>query len=63
MASVPEPVDHVEDEEEDWHGDEEEAVHVDVILAANVPPRKCPSTTALHRATSPVTPEKWALSN
>ena len=58
MATKVEPVDEVEDEEEDGHGDEEEAVHVDVVLSADVP-RRLPPETALHGAASP---EKWGKS-
>ena len=58
VATEVEPVDEVEDEEEDGHGDEEEAVHVDVVLPADVP-RRLPPETALHGAASP---EKWGKS-
>ena len=58
MATEVEPVDQVEDEEEDGHSDEEEAVHVDVVLSADVP-RGLPPETALHGAASP---EKWGKS-
>jgi hypothetical protein len=39
VSAVVDPVDDVEDEEEDGHGHQEEAVHVDVVLAAEVPRR------------------------
>ena len=55
VASVPEPVDQVEDEKEDGHGDEEEPVHIDVILPAYV--SRLPTETALHSAASPVAPK------
>ena len=55
VTSEIEPVDQVEDEKEDRHGDEEEAVDIDVILPANVP-RRLPAETAPHSAASP---EKW----
>ena len=52
MASEVEPVDQVEDEEEDRHSHEEETINIDVILPTNVP-RCPPSETALHCASSP----------
>ena len=35
MASIAEPVDDVEDEEEEWHRHQKESIDVDVVLPAD----------------------------